>query len=233
MADQDRMELSTLPRDRMIAEFSLWSADAGRLAEDIARAEPHLDLWHVDICDGHFAPQILLFSDHVTLLRRLSRKPVHVHLMVTPDILANQARQFAEAGADLVSLHLESGPAALEAALDQVAAQGKAAGLVLTLDAPVSGIRPWLDRVAFVTLVGTPIGIKGVSPDAQTYARLAEARALIDAHPGPRPILAADGGIREATVPLMRQAGADTVVMGSLAFGAPDLGARIAWLHGL
>lgn len=217
----------------MIAEFSLWSADVGRLAEDIARAEPHVDLWHVDICDGHFAPQILLFSDHVTLLRRLSQKPVHVHLMVAPSILADQAAQFAEAGADLVTLHLESGAPALEAALAELARRGVAAGLVLTLDAPVAQAAPWLDRVEVLTLVGTPIGIKGVSPDDQTYARLREARALIDRRPGKRPILAADGGIRETTVPLMRQAGAETVVMGSLAFGAPDLAARIAWLHGL
>ncbi len=84
-----------------------------------------------------------------------------------------------------------------------------------------------------VTMVGTQIGIKGIGPDAATYTRLAEARRLIYAHKGNRPLLAADGGIREHTVPLLRQAGADTVVMGSLAFGAADLSDRMRWLHGL
>ncbi|MFN0114325.1 MAG: ribulose-phosphate 3-epimerase [Paracoccaceae bacterium] len=222
-----------LPRDRLIAEFSLWSADAGHLARDIARADPHADLWHVDICDGHFAPQILLFADHVSLLARLSARPVHVHLMTDPAILPAQIDQFAEAGAALISVHLEAGAEAVGAALDRIGKAGAKAGIVLTLNTPIPDIAPWLERVAFVTLVGTPIGIKGVSPDETTYARLREARALIDRTAGPRPILAADGGIREATVPLMRAAGADTVVMGSLAFAAPDLPARMRWLHGL
>ena len=73
-------------------------------------------------------------------------------------------------------------------------------------------------------MVGTPIGIKGVSPEAATYDRLRQARALIDQSAREhRPVLAADGGIRENTVQPLREAGADTVVMGSLAFGAPDL----------
>lgn len=222
-----------LPRERMLAEFSLWSADQGRLAEDIARAEPHVDLWHVDVCDGHFAPQILLFSDHVALLKRKSERPVHVHLMVQPAILASQIDQFSEVGADLITVHVESGAEAVDAALDRILDKGRKAGLVLTLDAEPEAMRPWLDRLSFVTLVGTPIGIKGVSPDQKTYDRLAAARAIIGGRGGDQPILAADGGIREETVPRMRAAGADTVVMGSLAFGAPDLAARLRWLHGL
>lgn len=225
--------VSGLPKNRLLAEFSLWSAEAGHLADEIARAEPHVDLWHVDICDGHFAPQILLFTDHVSLLKRESKRPVHVHLMVDSRLLPSQIAQFAEAGADLISLHVENSHDVIASALERIEAAGGQAGLVLTLDSPPDAILPWLDRVSMVTMVGTPIGIKGVGPDEATYTRLAEARRLIDDHSGRHPLLAADGGIREHTVPLLRKVGADTVVMGSLAFGAENLPERMRWLHGL
>ncbi len=83
-----------------------------------------------------------------------------------------------------------------------------------------------------LTLLGTAIGVKGQGLDPAATARLAEASGLIAAT-GRRIVLAADGGIRENTVPLLRKAGAETVVLGSLAFGAPDLAARMHWLHGL
>ena len=81
-----------------------------------------------------------------------------------------------------------------------------------------------------LTLLGTRMGIKGVGLDPAAEDRLAEARRMIDGS-GARVLLAADGGIREHTVPGLRRAGADTVVMGSLAFGADDLASRMAWVH--
>lgn len=80
-----------------------------------------------------------------------------------------------------------------------------------------------------LTLLGTAIGVKGQGLSPAAPDRLREARAMISAF-GRRIVLAADGGIRETTVPLLRLAGAETVVLGSLAFGATDLGARMAWL---
>jgi ribulose-phosphate 3-epimerase len=225
--------LSALDRSSLIAEFSVWSADALNLGAELDRAGRHADLWHVDACDGHFARQLLIYPDVVAAIRRRSVLPIHVHLMVGAAILDEQIEQFAQAGADLISVHAECGAEAVDAALSRIAGLGLRAGLVLTLDWPVAEARPWLNRIDMLTLVGTRIGIKGVEPAAATYARLSEARGLIDALPGPRPLLAADGGIREGTVPQLRAAGAETVVMGSLAFGAPDLGARLRWLRGL
>jgi ribulose-phosphate 3-epimerase len=224
----------TLPKDRLLAELSIWSADLGRLSDDIARAERYADLWHVDACDGHFAPQLLIFPDMVAVLRRLSTRPIHVHLMVDSAILLAQIEQFADVGADLITVHCETEPGVLDRALGRIVDRRLKAGIVLTLDTPVENVAPYLARVDFVTMVGTPIGIKGVSPEAATYDRLRQARALIDQSAREhRPVLAADGGIRENTVQPLREAGADTVVMGSLAFGAPDLAARMRWLHGL
>lgn len=223
--------LQALPADRLLAEFSLWSADLGRLADDIARVEPHVDIFHVDVADGHFSPALLYFPDLTAAVRKVTAKPVHVHLMTTDDILLDQIDQFAEAGADLISIHAENGNA--DAALARISEHGLATGMVLQLHTPVATAEPFLDRLDMLTLLGTLIGIKGVGLDDSALPRLREARKLIAQKAGHRIILASDGGNREHTVPNLRLAGAETIVMGSLAFGAPDLAARIAWVHGL
>jgi ribulose-phosphate 3-epimerase len=223
--------LADLPRHRLIGEFSMWSADLIRLADDLRRIESHADLLHVDVADGHFAPALLFFPDLVARMRDATALPIHVHLMTSDSVLLSQIEQFAEAGADLISIHVENHFVADEA-LRRLEALGVAKGMVLRVETPVEEIDPFLDRLDFVTLLGTAIGVKGRGLDPQATARLREAAVLI-ARSGRSIVLAADGGIREHTVPLLREAGANTVVMGSLAFGAPDLSKRLAWLHDL
>lgn len=220
-----------LPADRLLAEMSLWSADLGRLAEEIARVDPLTDLYHLDVADGHFSPALLLFPDLVAAIRRLTARPLHVHLMVSDEILLDQIDQFADAGADLISIHAEN--ANLAEGLDLIAGRGVVAGIVLRLPTPVGFAEDLLDRVGMLTLLGTRIGVKGQDLDAGAAARLAEARGLIDRAGGGRVLLAADGGNRHHTVPALRAAGADTVVLGSLAFGDADLAGCIAWVRGL
>lgn len=223
--------IEILPSDRLIAEFSMWSADLLRLADDLARIAPHADMLHIDVTDGHFAPAFLFFPDQVAKLREATTIPIHVHLMVADTILLSQIDQFADAGADLISLHVENAAIA-GTALDRLAERGVAAGMVLRLETPVAEAAPWLPRLDMLTLLGTAIGVKGQGLSPLACDRLGEAKRLIDAT-GRRIVLAADGGIRDTTVPQLRSAGAETVVLGSLAFGAPDLGARMQWLAGL
>ena len=83
--------LEHLPRNRLLAEFSLWSADLVRIADDMARAEPFADIWHADVADGHFAPAMLLFPDLVAQIAKVTKRPIHVHLMVSDAILLVQA----------------------------------------------------------------------------------------------------------------------------------------------
>lgn len=222
--------ISSLPRTRLLAEYSMWSADLIRLADDLIRITPHADILHVDVADGHFAPALLFFPDLVARLRAETALPIHVHLMVADAVLLSQIDQFAEAGADLISLHVENANAA--EGLSRIAAHGIKAGMVLRVETPVAQAAPWLGRLDMLTLLGTAIGVKGQGLDPTATARLQEAAGLIAASRR-RIVLAADGGIRDTTVPLLRQAGAETVVMGSLAFGAPDLADRMRWLHGL
>jgi ribulose-phosphate 3-epimerase len=220
--------LNALPKDRLMAEISLWSADLGRLVDDTKRIEPFTDIFHVDVSDGHFSPAMLFFPDLLVSVRKVTYKPIHVHLMVTDAILMDQVSQFAEAGADLISVHAEN-TNAIEA-LAAVKSAGLKTGVVLQLHTQVKDASHLVPHIDMLTLLGTRMGIKGVGLDDQAPARLREARALV-AGAGRRIIVAADGGIRDNTVPKLRSAGAETIVMGSLAFGAPDLSELFAWVH--
>jgi len=221
----------SLPRERLLAELSLWSADLARFESEIARVEGGADIFHIDVADGHFAPALLFFPDLVERLRGLTAVPFHVHLMVGDDILPEQIAQFAKAGADLISVHVENANAA--AALAAIRAKGLKAGIVLKLETPVAAVAPLLSSIDMLTLLGTRLGVKGQGLAAEAAERLREARTLLTANGATRARLAADGGIRETTAPLLYAAGADSVVMGSLAFGAKDFAKRIAWLRAL
>lgn len=225
--------IDALPRNRLIAEFSVWSADLVRLADDMKRIEAHADVLHVDVADGHFAPAMLFFPDLLAAIRKVSKVKTHVHLMVADAVLLEQINQFADAGADLISIHVENARVA-NAALDLMEKRDVAAGMVLRVETPVEQIAPYIKRLRFVTLLGTAIGVKGQGLSENATARLDTAKKLIAASDAKhRIVLAADGGIRDNTVPVLRAAGAETVVLGSLAFGAPDLKARMDWLHAL
>jgi ribulose-phosphate 3-epimerase len=226
------MPVAALPNDRLIAEFSIWSADLLNLATDLERLQGHADVLHIDVADGHFAPAFLFFPDQVAAIRKASRIPIHVHLMCADNILLAQIDQFAEAGADIISVHAENANAG--EAIAAINAKELAAGIVLKVDTPVVRAMPFLQDLQFLTLLGTAIGVKGQSLNASACDRLREAKNMINsANAKQRIVLAADGGIRENTVPDLRKAGAETVVFGSLAFGAPNLAERMAWAKAL
>ncbi|MFN0192364.1 MAG: ribulose-phosphate 3-epimerase [Aestuariivirga sp.] len=220
--------VASLPQGRLLAEMSLWSADLTRMADDMKRIDPYTDIYHLDAADGHFSPAFLLFPDLVAAIRKSTAKPLHVHLMVEDAILLDQVKQFAEAGASIISVHAENANA--DEALALIGSLGLVPGIVLQLHTPAGAAKIYLDRIGILTFLGTRIGVKGQSLDSSATARLREARIMIDGAKH-RILLAADGGIRENTVPDLYASGADTVVMGSLAFNAPDLAARMAWVR--
>ena len=221
--------LDDLPTNRLLAEMSLWSADLGAIAADTKRVEPYTDIYHVDVADGHFSPALLYFPDLLVAVRKATAKPLHVHIMVSDSVLLSQTEQFIEAGADLVSVHVENANAM--GALALVRKAGLKSGVVLQLHTQVDEAQKFLPHIDMLTLLGTRIGVKGQGLDAESNDRLKQARALVKAYNKQRIIVAADGGIRDNTVPGLRAAGAQTIVMGSLAFGAPDLSQRMAWVH--
>ncbi len=224
--------INHLPDDRLLAEISLWSADLLHMAQEMDRLDDYTDVYHVDASDGHFTPSFLLFPDQVAAIRAHTKKPIHVHLMAHESVVLAQIEQFADAGADLISVHGENANA--QEAIEAIQRRELEAGLVLCVETDVDHIKDHLPNVSFITLLGTRIGVKGQGLDPAAPARMQQARQLIDeADHAHRIVLAADGGIREHTVPQLRSSGADTVVMGSLAFNDPDLDARMQWIRAM
>ncbi|MFN8421772.1 MAG: ribulose-phosphate 3-epimerase [Anaerolineae bacterium] len=211
------------------AELSLWSADLTRLADDIARIDAYADVYHIDVADAHFVPGLLFFPDLVAAIRSLTKKPFHVHMMVDqPEALIEP---FAEAGADIITVHVEV--PTVGTAVDDIIKRGLKAGLAIKIETPLESVIPYLDRIAAVTLMGTALGIKGVDLSEEACPRIERMRALLQQHnAADRVAVVADGGIRQHTVPKLRAAGADAVVMGSLAFKSTNLEETFAWLRG-
>jgi ribulose-phosphate 3-epimerase len=220
-----------LPNGRLLIDASLWSADLTALGDGVRRLDPLVDSFHFDVSDAHFVPGLLFFPDLVAALRPLTTRPFHVHLMVDqPEILV---QPFLEAGADLITVHVENGKAGLSA-IDQIRQGGKSAGVCIKLETSLEEVIPFLDRVDLIILMGTPLGIKGQGLSHAAVGRIQTLCQMVDTRGYTlRMKIFADGGIRLNTVPALRAAGVDGIVPGSLIFGSPDPGETIQWLHSL
>lgn len=215
------------PLDPLRLDISLWSADLANLERDIRRLDPVADSFHLDACDGHYAPALLFFPDLVARIRQLTAKPLHLHLMATRPMDLLPA--FLDAGVDCVTIPVELGKR-VWSVLEHVRGLGKQAGISLELDTHVDVAKPYRSRVDTVVLMGTAMGVKGCGLDERACGRISALRALLD---GYRVRITADGGIRETTVPLLRDSGAGVIVPGSLICNADDPAATAAWLRTL
>lgn len=219
------------PSSRLIIEASLWSADFTRFADEIRRMDAFVDMYHVDVSDGHFVPGFLFFADLVAALRPLTKRPFHVHLMTTNPM--DHVKAFVEAGADIITIHAENG-AVMPATLDAIRMAGAAPGLAVGLDVIPETIEPYLDLVNLLLVMGTPMGVKGVKPSPFVFDRISRFKSMVrKAGLSDRIKIFADGGIRDNTVLQLREAGADGVIAGSLVFKSTNLTETFTWLHGL
>ncbi len=218
--------LDALPTDRLLLDVSLWSANLADLGVDVARISPLADLLHIDASDAVFVPQPLFFPDLVRAIRPHTDRPLHVHQMAHRP--ARLVTAYADAGADLITVHAEADAAS--EGIAAIHAFGLPAGLALTLATDPARIVDFLTFVQAIVLVGTPIGTKATSMDPAAPARLRATRHLVDAFDHRIPLLA-DGGIRRETVPLLAEAGADGVVPGSLLWAAADRDDTANWIR--
>ena len=208
---------------------SLLAADFARLGEEVrAVAAAGADWLHLDIMDGHFVPNISFGPGLVRALRRHAAIPFDVHLMIAP--ADPYLAAFAEAGADLISLHPEAGPH-LHRSLQTIRALGKKAGVVLNPATPVAMVEPVIELCDLVLVMSVNPGFGGQSFIRSQLAKIAALRALIAAT-GHDIALQVDGGVTAETAPDCIAAGADVLVAGTAVFGAPDYAAAISAIRG-
>ena len=208
---------------------SLLAADFTRLGEEVRAIEKAGADWlHLDIMDGHFVPNISFGPGLVRALRPLSRMPFDVHLMIAP--ADSYLAAFAEAGADIISLHPEAGPH-LHRSLQTIHALGKQAGVVLNPATPVESLAHVMDLVDLILVMAVNPGFGGQSFLRGQLAKITALRRLIE-QSGRQIALQVDGGVTLATAPDCIAAGADVLVAGTAVFAAADYAAAIAGLKG-
>lgn len=213
----------------VLASVSLWSADMTHFEAEIARADPFADMYHIDVCDGRYAANLLFFPDLVAALRPKTAKPFEVHLITyEPEKWIDP---FTAAGANSFIFYPDSTEDA-GALIGEISGRGLGVGLSISLKQPVSLIEEHLGALDVVTVIGTESGIKGVRTVAPVAFEKIRELVRLRAEHGHRFKIQADGAIRWETVPLLAQAGAEVVVPGSLFF-KEDMAKVSEWLKGL
>lgn len=206
---------------------SLLAADFGNLASEIRRVEEAgAEILHLDIMDGHFVPNLSFGLPVVEAVRRATDLPLDVHLMISQP--ARYVRRFRQAGADLITIHIEAVPEP-EELLDEIRDCGACAGLTLNPPTPVSAVEPYLDRCDLVLVMSVMAGFGGQQFQPAALERLRRLREVA----GPGLLLSVDGGVDLDTIGLCAEAGADLFVVGTGLFRQEDYGRRLAELTGL
>ena len=203
---------------RIIAP-SILSADFNRLGEEVHAVEAAGADWiHADVMDGHFVPNITFGPLVVAAVRKITRLPIDVHLMIeNPD---RYIQAFAEAGADWISVQVETCPH-LNRAVQQIKEAGAKAGVVLNPSTPLSALDWVLEYADYVLIMSVNPGFGGQAFIGNSLEKIRRLRRMIDDR-GLSTLIEVDGGIKENNIAEVAEAGADVFVAGSAIFGQKD-----------
>jgi ribulose-phosphate 3-epimerase len=212
---------------RTLTAPSILSADFANLGHDLKRLEAAGADWiHVDVMDGMFVPNLTLGPPIIQALRSHSKLPFDVHLMIEQP--ERYLADFRDAGADVLTVHLEACPH-LHRTLSEIRRLGCKAGVSLNPSTPTHLLEDVLDQLDLVLIMSVNPGFGGQSFIPRSLEKLAQVKAMI----GVRPIhLEVDGGITPQNAEAARAAGANVLVAGSAVFKSSDIPATIAALRG-
>jgi ribulose-phosphate 3-epimerase len=219
--------MSTAPGNVLVAP-SILSADFVRLGEEIAAVEKAGADWlHVDVMDGRFVPNITIGPPVVKAIRKITKLPLDVHLMIVEP--ERYVDAFAEAGADTITIHVEA-CTHLHRTMAHIRSLGKRAGVTMNPSTPEDSLRYVLDVCDQILVMSVNPGFGGQSFLRETLPKVRAIRAMIDARKLPID-LEIDGGITPETAKDAVAAGARVLVAGNAVFNKPDYAAAIAALR--
>jgi len=206
---------------------SLLAADFGRLAEEVRRLEEAgAKILHLDVMDGHFVPNLSFGVPVVEAVRRVTRLPLDVHLMISEP--GCYLKAFRQAGADLMTIHIEAVPDP-RALLHEIRDLGAGAGLSLNPPTPIDAIAPFVDEVDLVLVMSVMPGFGG-----QRFQPVAlEKLRWLREHVRPEVLLSVDGGVNPETIGACARAGAELFVTGTALLGWDNYQTRLAELRSL
>lgn len=198
---------------------SILSADFAHLADEIkAVEEAGADIIHIDVMDGHFVPNFTIGPPIVAAIKKVARRPLDVHLMMTnPD---DFIPEFVEAGSDYLTVHVET-CAHLHRTVQSIKERGIKAGVTLNPATPISSVEPILSEVDLLLIMSVNPGFGGQKFIPSVMDKIKAVRRMIDAR-GLKVELEVDGGLRVDNVGAISSAGADIFVAGSAIFGSKD-----------
>lgn len=207
---------------------SMLAADFLHLEKDVKIVNEYADLFHLDIMDGVFVPNISYGFPVVEAIASLAQKPMDVHLMIVhPE---KYIERFARVGVSMLSFHLNATDKPAQALL-HIRETGMKAGLVINPDMPVESLYPYLHLCDYIILMSVYAGFGGQKFIEETYERIRTLKAEIDRQ-GLSVKIEVDGGVCPANASLLVEAGAEILVAGSAVFKADNPAEVIASLRG-